>query len=136
MGQDGKSEDGEKVAELLEWFHDTAENKTYHSEAALSYAVQMAFYSAQKYYTTIPERRHVDLAYLPSPKHPDKPALLIELKYDKTRQTAVDQIRDRNYPQKFEHYKDNILIIGINYDKQVSNTGTEYKHHSCRIEKV
>jgi len=132
--------DEEKVAELLEWFHDTAENKTYHSEAALSYAVQMAFYSAQKYYTTIQEldsgKGYVDLAYLPSPKHPDKPVLLIELKYDKTRQTAVDQVRDRNYPQKFEHYKENILIIGINYDKQVSNTGTEYKHHSCKIEKV
>ena len=132
--------DEEKVAELLEWFHDTAENKTYHSEAALSYAVQMAFYSAQKYYTTIQEldsgKGYVDLAYLPSHKHPDKPVLLIELKYDKTRQTAVDQIRDRNYPQKFEYYKENILIIGINYDKQVSTTGTEYKHHSCKIEKV
>ncbi|MBQ8085091.1 MAG: AAA family ATPase, partial [Lachnospiraceae bacterium] len=43
----------EKVAELLEWFHDTAENKTYNSEAALSYAVQMAYYAGQKYYTTI-----------------------------------------------------------------------------------
>ena len=47
--------DEEKVAELLEWFHDTAENRMYNSEAALSYAIQMAYYAAQKCYTTIQE---------------------------------------------------------------------------------
>ena len=130
----------DKVAELLEWFHDTAENKTYNSEAALSYAVQMAYYAGQKYYTTIQEldsgKGYVDLVYLPSPKHPDKPALLIELKYDKSLETAADQIRDKNYPQKLEHYKDNILLVSINYDKDVSSTDVLYKHHSCSIEKV
>ena len=130
----------EKVAELLEWFHDTAENKTYNSEAALSYAVQMAYYAGQKYYTAIQEldsgKGYVDLVYLPSPKYPDKPALLIELKYDKTLETAADQIRSRNYPQKLEHYKDNLLLIGINYEKDVSSTDIAYKHHSCSIEKV
>ena len=130
----------EKVAELLEWFHDTAENKTYNSEAALSYAVQMAYYAGQKYYTTIQEldsgKGYVDLVYLPAPKHPDKPALLIELKYDKTIKTAADQIRDKNYPQKLEHYKDNILLVSINYDKDVSSKDVLYKHHSCSIEKV
>ena len=130
----------EKVAELLEWFYDTAENKTYNSEAALSYAVQMAYYAGQKYYTTIQEldsgKGYVDLVYLSSPKHPDKPALLIELKYDKTIKTAADQIRDKNYPQKLEHYKDNILLVSINYDKDISSKDVLYKHHSCSIEKV
>lgn len=45
--------DEDKVVELLKWFHDLAENKTYNSEVALSYAIQMAYYAAQKYYTTI-----------------------------------------------------------------------------------
>jgi len=132
--------DEEKVAELLEWFHDTTDNKTYNSEAALSYAVKMAYYAAQKYYTMIQEldsgKGYVDIVYLPSPKYPDKPVLLIELKYDKTRQTAVDQIRSKNYPQTLEHYKGNILIVGINYDKDVSSTSVEFKHHSCLIEKA
>ncbi|MBR4208236.1 MAG: AAA family ATPase [Lachnospiraceae bacterium] len=132
--------DEEKVAELLEWFHDTAENKTYNSEAALSYAVQMAYYSAQKYYTTIQEldsgKGYVDIVYLPSPKHPEKPAMLIELKYDKTLRTAADQIRNKNYPQKLEHYEGNLLLISINYDKEVTATDAEYKHHSCKIEKL
>ena len=129
----------EKVAELLEWFHDTAENKTYNSEAALSYAVQMAYYAGQKYYTAIQEldsgKGYVDLVYLPSPKYPDKPALLIELKYDKSLETAADQIRNKNYPQKLEHYKDNLLLISIHYEKNAGSKDIAYKHHSCRIEK-
>lgn len=130
----------EKAAGLLEWFHDTAENKTYNTEAALSYAVQMAYYAGQKYYTAIQEldsgKGYVDLVYLPSPKYPDKPVLLVELKVNKTIKTAFDQIRDRNYPQKLEHYKENMLLVGFNYDKDVNAGDDEYKHHSCRIEKL
>ena len=122
----------QKVAELLEWFHDTAENKTYHSEAALGYAIQMAYYAGQKYYTTIQEldsgKGYADIVYLPSPKHSDKPALLVELKYDKALETATDQIRDRNYPQKLEHYKRNILLVSVNYEKEISAGGEGYKH--------
>ena len=129
-----------KVAELPEWFHDMAENKTYNSEAALSYAVQMAYYAGQKYYTAIQEldsgKGYADIVYLPSPKYPDKPALLVELKYDKTLETAADQIRDRNYPQKLEHYKGNILLVSVNYEKEIQAGEEGYKHHSCKIERV
>ena len=129
----------DRVAELLEWFHDTTENKTYNSEAALSYAVKMAYYAAQKYYTTIMEldtgKGYADIVYLPSPKCPDKPALLIELKYNKTAGTAADQIRDRNYPQALEHYQGNLLLVSVNYDKDARNTDEDYKRHICRIEK-
>lgn len=130
----------EKAAELMEWFHDMAENKTYHSEAALSYAVQMAYYAGQKYYTTIQEldsgRGYADLVYLPSPEYQGKPALLIELKYDQSVQTAADQIKARNYPQKLEHYQGNLLLVSINYDKEIKPSSVGYKHHSCRIEKA
>ena len=128
----------EKTAELLEWFHDTAENRTYNSEAALSYAVQMAYYAAQKYYTTVQEldtgKGYADIVYLPSPKYPDKPALLIELKHNRSAKTAADQIRDRNYPQKLEHYEGNLLLVSINYDSDSKNTDEDFKHQSCRIE--
>ena len=132
--------DERKVAELLEYFHDTAENKTYHSEAALSYAVQMAYYAAQKYYTTIQEldsgKGYCDLVYLPSPEYCDKPVLLIELKYERDVRTAADQIRSRNYPQKLEHYQGNLLLVSVNYDKNASNVSENYKHHTCKIEKA
>ena len=133
-------EDADKAAELLEWFHDTAENKTYNSEAALSYAVQMAYYAAQKYYTTSQEldtgKGYADIVYLPSPKYPDKPALLVELKYNHSARTAADQIRDRNYPQKLAHYQGNLLLVSVNYEKEAKNTAENYKRHSCTIEKM
>lgn len=129
----------DRVAELMEWFHDTAENKTYNSEAALSYAVKTAYYAAQKYYTVIHEldsgKGYADIVYLPSPKHPEKPALLIELKTNRTVRTAADQIRKRNYPQSLEHYHDNLLLVSINTDKDAKNTDENDKRHSCRIEK-
>lgn len=47
----------------------------------------------------------------------------------------MDQIRDRSYPQKLEHYKGNLLLVGINYEKEAAG-GEEYKRHSCKIERA
>ena len=128
------------VAELIEKAHDRAGNKTYHDETALSYSIQLAYYAAQKYYTTILEldsgKGYADIVYLPSPEYPDKPALLIELKYNKTADTALNQIKRREYPARLEHYKGNILLVGINYDPEAQNIDPDFKHHSCVIEKV
>ena len=132
--------DAEKVAELLEDAHNRAGNRTYNDEAALSYAVQLAYYAAQKYYTTIVEldsgKGYADLAYLPSPKYPDIPALVIELKYNKDAETALSQIKRQEYPARLEHYRGNILLVGIDYDRTLEPGHPEYKHHHCVIEKA
>lgn len=129
-----------KVAELLEWFHNQTSNKTYNDESALSYSIQLAYYAAQKYYTDILEldtgKGYADIVYLPAPKYSDKPALLIELKYDKSTKTALDQIKRQNYPQRLEHYKGNILLVSINYDSNIRNTSEDFKHHTCNIERA
>jgi hypothetical protein len=128
----------ELAAELIEAAHDKAGNRTYNSEEALSYSIQLAYYSAQEYYTVIPEldtgKGYADLVYLP--KVPDKPALLIELKYDKDAKTAISQIHERKYPQRLEHYEGNMILVGINYDKTIKNDHADFKHHSCVIEKA
>ena len=133
-------EDAEKVARLLEAAHDRAGNKTYNHEAALSYAIQYAYYAAQKYYTMIPEfdsgKGYADIVYLPSPRYPEKPALLVELKYNKDADTAISQIRRREYPDRLKHYEGNILLVAIDYDREISSKSTDYKHHSCRIERA
>lgn len=72
----------------------------------------------------------MDVAFLPLP-HTGKPAMLVELKYDKSAGAAVQQIRDRNYTQAFEDYTGEILLVGINYDKENPD-----KPHSCVIEKM
>ena len=134
------SKDEETVAGLIEESHDRAGNKTYNDEAALSYGMQYAMYAAQKYYTTIQEldsgKGYADIVYLPSPEYPDKPALIMELKYNKDVKTASDQIREKNYPQVLEHYAGNILVVSINYDKELKSSESGFKHHSCRIEMV
>ena len=130
--------DQKTVAELIEAAHDKAGNKTYHSEAGLSYAVQLAYYAAQDLYTIIPEldtgKGYADLAFIPL--KPDIPAMLIEFKYEKDADTAISQIHGQNYPDRLELYKGNLILVGINYDRTVKNDSVEFKHHSCEIEKA
>jgi hypothetical protein len=130
--------DERRVAELLEAAHDRAANKTYNDEAALSYAIQLAYYAAQKFYTTILEldagKGYADVVYLPSPRFPDIPALLVELKYAQDVDTALRQVRRREYPARLEHYKGNLLLVGINYDRDARNTSSGFKRHECKIE--
>ena len=132
--------DENKVAEMLERAHNKAANKTYNDEAALSYAIQYAYYSAEKYYTVIPEldsgKGYADIAYIPAPGYQDKPAMLIELKYNKNVDGAIAQIHRQQYPERLEHYKGKLLLVGINYDGDRANIDQEFKHHSCRIEKA
>ena len=134
------NKDPVKVAEFVEKAHDKADNKTYNDEAALSYAIRRAYIAAEGYYTIIPEmdtgKGYADLILLPSPRYPDKPALLIELKYEKDAEGAIMQIKKRNYPDRLEHYKGNILLVGINYDKDLSNDDPKFKHHTCVIEEA
>ena len=129
--------DEDEAARLVEDAHMRAGNLTYNSEAALSYAVRLAYFNAEQYYTLIPEmqagRGYADLAYIPSPKYPDKPAILVELKWNKDAETAMTQILDRRYPDSLEKYRGNIILVAIDYNKEVTSGSRGYKHHSCRI---
>ncbi len=73
-----------------------------------------------------------DLIYLPKNKlksKPQIPALLIELKYDKSAASALSQITETHYTDFFEGFKEEVLLVGINYDKQS-------KEHECLIERM
>ena len=54
---------------------------------------------------------------------------MIELKYNKDADSAIDQIMRKQYPAKVMEYTDNLFLVGINYDK-------ETKTHSCKIENL
>ncbi|MDE7300285.1 MAG: PD-(D/E)XK nuclease domain-containing protein, partial [Lachnospiraceae bacterium] len=71
-----------------------------------------------------------DIVFLPLP-HTDKPAIVMELKYGKSADSAVQQIKDRNYAQALEGYSGKVLLVGINYDREDKD-----KPHSCVIERV
>ena len=112
-----------------------AGNRTYNSEAALSYAVQLAYYKAQDEYTVIPEldtgKGYADLVYLP--KNAGRPAILVELKHSQDAETAIDQILRKDYPSRLEHYQGNLILIGISYDRSADPKAPNFKHHSCRL---
>ena len=59
----------------------------------------------------------------------DYTALVVELKWNKDVKTAINQIKDRQYPQSVLQYTGNILLVGINYDKKT-------KVHECIIEEL
>ena len=70
-----------------------------------------------------------DLVFLPKKEYPELPALLIELKWNKSAETAIRQIKDKKYVESIKQYSGNLFCVGINYDKKTKN-------HTCVIEKV
>ena len=64
------------------------------------------------------------------------PVMVIELKWNKAAGGAISQIKDKNYIANLKPYTGNILLVGINYDKDVVNTSRDFKHHTCVIEKA
>lgn len=66
-----------------------------------------------------------DIVYLPK-REVDKPALVVELKWNKSVNGAINQIKERQYASWIQEYTGNILLVAINYD--------ERKGHTCVIE--
>lgn len=133
--EDTLSCDEKSVAAGLDRAHaEVASILTYNDENSLGCAISLAYYSARKDYKLIRElpagRGFADIVFLPLP-FSNKPALVVELKYNKSASTAIRQIKDRKYIQALEGYSGEILLVGVNYDKSDKN-----KHHSCVIEKL
>ena len=102
----------------------------YNDENALACIISLAFYAAREKYTIIREfpsgKGFADLVFLPRPGCLD-PALVIELKWNKSASTAIDQIHERMYPASLKDHTGKLILVGINYDK-------EHKKHTCQIE--
>ncbi len=127
--------DAESVAKELDKAHsEVASILTYNDENSLGCAVGLAYYSARKDYKLIRElpagKGFADIVFLPLP-HTNKPAMVVELKYDRSVRAAIQQIKDRQYTQAFEGYTGEILLVGVNYNKN-----TPDKPHSCVIERM
>ena len=122
-----------EVADMIDSVHqENTSILTYNDENALSCVITLAYYYARNEYTQIRElpagRGFADIVYIPK-RHSDKPAMVIELKYDRTAGSAIDQIRNRKYVEALKDYHGNLLLVGINYNKVT-------KKHECKIEKL
>ena len=121
--------DGEQVAEYIEKAHLETSILQYNNENALAYTIYLAYIMARNDYTMVREfpsgKGFADVVFIP---RYDKPAMIIELKYDQDVDSAIKQIKEKKYFFGLEKYLDNLLLVGINYDK-------ETKKHTCMIEK-
>ena len=104
----------------------------YNNEQALRALIHTAYLSAVDDYVKIQElptgKGYADIAFIPR-KGSDKPAMIVELKYDKSAEGALAQIREKNYPETLAGLSARILLVGINYD-------SKSKKHECRIEEI
>ena len=105
----------------------------YHNKNSLSSVLAIAYLSAMQYYfkpvRELPSGRgFADFVFIPKPEYKsDYPALVVELKWNQNAQTAMQQIKDRKYPDSVLEYTGDILLVAINYDK-------DKKEHQCMIE--
>lgn len=119
------------VAEGISTIHnETSSILNYNSENALTCTILIAYYCAKIYYMNpimeLPTGKgFADIVYLPK-RNIDKPALIIELKWNKSANGAITQIKEKEYASWLENYTGNILLVGINYDNK--------KGHTCIIE--
>lgn len=127
-------EDAERVAEILQIMHNEfVSSIRYHDENSLCCVIMIAMLASLKtYHKAIREfpcgKGFADLVYLPLRKDTNKPAILMELKWNKSAKTAITQIKERQYPKSLEDYAGEILLVGIDYQK-------ETKEHTCIIER-
>ena len=105
----------------------------YNNENSLSSVLAIAYLCAMQYYfkpiRELPTGRgFADFVFIPKPEYQNEyPALIVELKWNRNAQTAMQQIKDRNYPASILSYTGDILLVAINYDKSS-------KEHQCQIE--
>ena len=54
------------------------------------------------------------------------PVVIIELKWNKSAESAIIQIEDKKYTSKYQNRGNGFVLVGINYDPKD-------KTHSCKI---
>ena len=126
--------DAKAVAEGVEKAHLEMSHLQYNDENALAYTVSLAYYAARQQYLIIRElptgKGFADLVFLPKRRFGSLPALVVELKWNRTADTAIEQIKRKEYPQVLQDWGGHeIILAGISYDK-------ESREHSCVIERL
>ena len=127
----------ERVAEIIELAHETYTSVLkYNDENSLACVLTLAYFTAPAYYNIIREmptgKGFADFVFIPRSNAGFRPAMIVELKYDKSAETAIRQMKENRYAGALSGYTDKILLVGINYDKD----GTDQKHHTCIIEEI
>lgn len=108
----------------------------YNDEQALRSVIKLAYFSYKDHYLKFEELPagvgYADIVYLPK-KNSGLPALVVEMKWNRTAAGAIAQIKDRRYPDALKGFGGKILLVGINYDKDAP---AGKRKHECIIENL
>ena len=118
------------VAQAIDLAHDEHTSiLSYNDENSLACVLSVAYIWAKNEYVIHREyatgKGYADIVMIPR-RNVSKPALVIELKFNHSADTAIDQIMRKEYPAKLAEYTGEILLVGINYNKDT-------KQHTCKI---
>ena len=69
-----------------------------------------------------------DIVFIPTPLS-RLPAMVIELKWNRSSHEAISQIKDKRYDAILKQYAGNLILVGINYDEKTGE-------HTCAVERV
>ena len=121
------------VAHAVDYVHqDNTSILQYNDENSLACVLSLAYVAARKDYVMIRElptgKGFADIVLIPR-RNVDSPALVLELKYDHSAESAIDQIKNKRYADSLRDYVGDVVLVGISYDEKT-------KHHSCLIEHV
>ena len=124
--------DEETVARMLDKFHtEYSSPQFYNNEQSLRAVLRLAYISRVKDYLELQElpsgKGYADMVFLPK-RGSGRPLMVVELKWNKSAEGAIAQIKERRYMQAVEDFGGEILLVGINYDEKS-------KKHFCKIEK-
>ena len=127
---DGESK---RVEDAIDRIHsDNTSILQYNDENSLACVLALAYYAAKNKYVVVRElptgKGFADLVLVPR-RNVDLPAIVLELKYDHSAETAVNQIKEKHYTDSLMDYVGEVVLVGINYDKQS-------KQHQCNIEQI
>jgi hypothetical protein len=127
--------DEDAVARQIDICHrQNSSSLKYNDENSLACCINLAYYTARKDYTIVREMPagygFADMVYIPK-NGSEKPAMIIELKWNKDTETAIDQIKNNKYIDALDGYNGEVLLVGITYDKNAKAQG-----HRCKIEKI
>lgn len=107
----------------------------YNNEQALRSVIKLAYFSYKDHYMKFEELPagdgYADIVYLPK-QNSTLPALVIELKWERSAEGAIAQIKNKHYPDAIKDFGREILLVGINYDKDAP---AGERKHTCVIEK-
>ena len=127
------SDNEQTVARAIDQAHDEHTSiLSYNDENSLACVLSVAYIWAKNEYVIHREyatgKGYADLVMIPR-RNVSKPALVSELKFNHSADTAINQIKRKEYPSKVAEYTGDILLVGVSYDN-------ESKQHTCKIERM